>query len=105
MDRLLRMFIQDYLAGRRDLADVQSRVIEITWDLVDEVGQHALDLARDADLHIAEYTGGHISEGVLKSLLREVAGLTSVVITSGDSQPVAKWRSQAQTQQLTWTCG
>ncbi len=105
MDRLLRMFIQDYLAGNRTLADVQGRIIDITWDMVDEVGQDALDLARQADLHIAEFTGGHISEDVLKSTLRELAGLTSVVITSNGSQPAAKWRSQAQTHQLTWVCG
>jgi len=105
MDRLLPMFVQDYLAGTRDLDEVQSLIIDITWDLADQVAPETLELAKELDLRIAEYTGGHIAENDLKGLLRQALGLTSYVITSNDSKPVFEWRSAAPTQRRTLVLG
>lgn len=100
MDRLLRMFVEDYLAGVRELESLQGLVIDITWDAPSDVAAETLQFARELDLRIAEYTGGHISEDELKSLFREAAGLNSVVITTEAPIPAVKWRSASETQRL-----
>lgn len=101
MDRLLPMLVQDYLAGERELEDVQRLIIDITWDMAGEVAPETLALAKELDLHIAEYTGGHILENDLKRLFRDALGLASFVITSDGSQPALEWRSAAPTQRRT----
>lgn len=105
MDRLLPMFVQDYLAGERDLDEVQSLIIDVTWDMADQVAPETLELAKQLDLCIAEYTGGHITENDLKGLLRDALGLTSFVITSDDARPTLEWRSASPTQRRTLVLG
>jgi hypothetical protein len=100
MDKLLIMFVQDFLAGDRPLERLQRLLIDITWDKRDQVSPETLALAQKLDLYIAEFTGGHISEDELKNLSREAAGLNSYVLNAGASsseQASPKWGSAART--------
>lgn len=101
MDRLLTMFAQDYLAGDRPLEHLQQLLMDITWDKNVQVSAEALALAKEIDLHVAEFTGGHITEDVLKGLIREVVGLKPIVLNAGVQPALAQaptWQSTADTQ-------
>jgi hypothetical protein len=100
MDRLLIMFVQDFLAGDLPLERLQRLLIDITWDKSDQASPETLALAKKLDLYIAEFTGGHISEIDLKNLSREAAGLNSYVVSAGEpssEQVSPKWHSAVQT--------
>ena len=96
-DRLLIMVVQDYLAGETSLERLQHLLIEITWERAGEASEYSLGLAQYIDLRIAEFTSGHISERVLKDLVREAAGLNSLVATAG-TPPSSVWSSAAETR-------
>lgn len=100
MDRLLGMLIQDYLAGEMPLERLQSRLIDITWGEVDDASPETLALAAAIDSVTAEFTSSHISEVALKNRIRELAGLNSLIVTTGEASAAAspRWGSESPTQ-------
>lgn len=106
MDRLLIMFAQDYLSGDRPLDHLLQVIMDITWDNTAKVSADTVGLAKEMDLRIAEFTGGHINEGVLKDLIREAAGLKPFVLNAGalaSEAPV--WQTTPETQTRKVACG
>ena len=101
MDRLLIMLAQDYLVGDRPLDHLVQRIMDITWDNTVQVNADAMALAKELDLRIAEFTGGHIEEGVLKDLIREAADLKPFVLNAGDQalrSEAPVWQTNPETQ-------
>lgn len=101
MNRLLIMVVQDYLAGDASLDRLQQLLIDFIWDKRAEITADTLELARNLDLSIAEFTNGDISVDQLKTLLRELAGLNSYVLNAvgvSSAQASPQWRSAAQTE-------
>ena len=96
MDTLLIQMIQDFLAGDLPLDGLQRLLIDLTWGRTDQVSPRTLNLAKNIELYIAEFTSRHISEEELRRLIRHAAGLTAVVVTVGDlPSESAFWQSSA----------
>ena len=103
MSNLLRMTVEDYLGGTRPLSAVQEILMPITWGEV-SVDSDLRELADESELAIAEFTGGHIGEAVLRTALTNLFRNNSLVISTGDfSSPfVTLSGSQSQTQRLVY---
>jgi hypothetical protein len=102
MDRRLMMIARDYLAGEVPLDRLQAVTMDLTWDAPEGVEAETVKLAQLLDLRIAEYTGGHISEAVLKALVLDALGPNpTYVLSAGEHAARAmagQWRSSARTQ-------
>ena len=101
MNERLRMSVEDYLMGARTLANLQEQLMPITWGEV-QVSADTRTAAADAELFIAEFTGGHIEEGDLKTALKNIFKFSSLLLSSGDlSSPlVTRSASQSMTQRV-----
>lgn len=95
------MSVEDYLMGTRELANLQEKLIAVTWGEV-KADPETKRAAHDAELCIAEFTGGHVDEGVLKAALKELFKFDSFLISSGQlSSPlVTRSSSQSRTQKV-----
>jgi len=99
MDYLLIFCVEDYLAGELPLERLQRLVIDMVWG-DQEIAPATLDLAKQIQLCIAEFTGKHINEAALKKEIREAAGIKPFVVrvSASSRRPSARWASGAKTQ-------
>ena len=101
MRNQLRMSVEDYLTGTHELPSLQEQLIEVTWGEV-SADAETLTAANDAELSIAEFTGGIIDESTLKANLAGIFKFNSLLISSGDfsSAVVSRSASQALTHKV-----
>lgn len=103
--RLLVLFVEDYLSDERPLQTLQELLIEILWDRRDLEPPEIIDLAKELDLRIAEFTGGFISADSLKELLRETAGLSPSVLRTENPERDLTWESSSETKKQSVALG
>jgi hypothetical protein len=72
---LVKNKLRKYLNGQWTLREFTKWFVPATWDLEDSTPTRLRNLVYGADLLLAEYTGGHLTEDALRSLLTDLAGL------------------------------
>lgn len=96
--RLLVTFVQDVLADRRPLQDLQELILEVLWDGRGQEAADVSEMAESLDARIAEFTGGYIPFDALKDELRRVSGLNVPILTIDDHQEdEVRWESSSRT--------
>jgi hypothetical protein len=73
MDTLLKMLVQDYLAGNKPLGRLQSHLVDLTWDMRGQISPECLRLTDGLNLLIDEFTGGYLSESQLRAGIQELS--------------------------------
>ena len=71
MDKLLRVSAHGYLTGVSTLEALQRLLITILWEKQNNMSPEGLEFAKEVDLRIAEFTGGHASEEDLKQSIED----------------------------------
>ena len=74
MDTQLKMLVQDYLRDHKSLSRLQSRLVDITWDMRNQVSSDCLTLADKLSLIIDEHTSGMLSQSELRAEIRDLVG-------------------------------
>ena len=100
MDYLLILCVEDYLSGELPLERLQRVVIDMVWG-DQKIAPVTLDLAKQIQLCIAEFTGKHINEAALKKEIRGVAGIKPFVVrvsAASSRRSSSRWASGAKTQ-------
>lgn len=99
MDYLLILCVEDYLAGDLPLERLQRLVIDMVWG-DQKIAPATLDLAKQIQLCVSEFTGKHINEAALKKEIRAVAGIKPFVVrvSASSRRSSARWASGAKTQ-------
>ncbi len=79
---LVRRKLRSYLDGKVTLRKFRQWFVPATWDLKDDDAPiRVRDLVDDAKLLMAEYTGGHRTEGDLRARLSELVGVEIATAT------------------------
>lgn len=69
-----------YLMGEQSFVDFDGWLSDVSWDPVGKFSEADVDLIRDVQLRVAEFTGGYLNENELKSELRDLAGFAARII-------------------------
>lgn len=69
-----------YLIAEQSFEDFQEWLADLAWAPVGRFQPADVELVREIELRVAEYTGGFLTEGELRSVLREVLGVTPRVV-------------------------
>lgn len=65
-----------YVQGMRTFEEFQLSFSDIAWDATQNYTGDDLDIIRNIELKVAEFTGGYISEDQLREAVSEIAGLS-----------------------------
>ncbi len=71
-----------YLNGDQLFEAFQEWLSDLAWAPVNKFSPSDVELIRDIELRVAEFTGGYLSEEELRTVLRELVGF---------SVPVVRW--------------
>lgn len=69
-----------YLMAAQPFEDFQEWLSDLAWAPVHKFSPQDVELIRDIELRVAEFTGGYLTEDELRLVLRELAGFTSTVV-------------------------
>lgn len=87
----IREWLSKYIRGEVMLREFQEWFVPVTWEINDE---DALELTKEIELLLAEFTNGHRTEAECKVLLRPLCtmyGLQSQPIRLDSSSPTIFW--------------
>lgn len=70
-----------YLMGEQPFEDFQEWLSDLAWAPVHKFTPRDVELIREIELRMAEFTGGYLSEDELRTALSELAGFTSPVVS------------------------
>ena len=69
----IREELGKYLSGEISLQEFQDWFVPETWDIHKSGDQEGIELAREVELRLAEYTNGHRTESELKQMFSRFA--------------------------------
>ena len=70
-----------YLMDEQPFEDFQEWLSDLAWVPVGKFSPRDVELIRDIELRVAEFTGGYLNEEELRSVLRELAGFSPSVVS------------------------
>jgi hypothetical protein len=76
-----------YLSGDRPFVAFNEWLSDLAWSPAGR-SQADIDLLREVELRVAEFTGGCITEDDLKNVIREIAGVIPRVV-----EILGRWRA------------
>lgn len=69
-----------YLMDEQPFLDFQDWLTDLSWAPVHRFSPADVELIREIELRVAEFTGGFLTEEDLRVVLREIAGFTPRVV-------------------------